>query len=97
MARVLVTEEIAASGLDELRAAGHEVDIQLGLTPEQLLDAVRGAHALIIRSATKVDAATLEAAKDMIVVGRAGIGLDNVDVTRATELRSEGASCRERV
>ena len=86
MARVLVTEEIAASGLDELRAAGHEVDIQLGLTPEQLLDAVRGAHALIIRSATKVDAATLEAAKDMIVVGRAGIGLDNVDVTRATEL-----------
>jgi len=86
VARVLVTEEIAASGLDELRAAGHEVDIQLGLTPEQLLDAVRGAHALIIRSATKVDAATLEAAKDMIVVGRAGIGLDNVDVTRATEL-----------
>ncbi len=86
MARVLVTEEIAASGLDELRAAGHEVDIQLGLTPEQLLDAVQGAHALIIRSATKVDAATLEAAKDMIVVGRAGIGLDNVDVARATEL-----------
>ena len=86
MARVLVTEEIADSGLQELRNAGHEVDVQLGLTPEQLLDAVVGAHALIIRSATKVDDVTLEAAKDMIVVGRAGIGLDNVDVTKATEL-----------
>ncbi len=86
MARVLVTEEIAASGLQELRNAGHEVDVQLGLTPEQLLDAVKGAHALIIRSATQVDAATLAAATDMVVVGRAGIGLDNVDVAKATEL-----------
>ncbi len=86
MARVLVTEEIADSGLQKLRDAGHEVDIQLGLSPEALLGAVRGAHALIIRSATNVDAATLEAASDMIVVGRAGIGLDNVDVTKATEL-----------
>ena len=86
MARVLVTEEIADSGLQELRNAGHEVDIQLGLAPEQLIEAVKGAHALIIRSATQVDAPTLEAAKDMIVVGRAGIGLDNVDVAKATEL-----------
>jgi D-3-phosphoglycerate dehydrogenase len=81
-----VTEEIAESGLQELRAAGHEVDVRLGLSPAELIDAVQGAHALIIRSATKVDAATLEAAKDLIVVGRAGIGLDNVDVAKATEL-----------
>jgi len=86
MARVLVTETIAESGLQALRDAGHEVDIQTGLSPEALLDAVVGAHALIIRSATQVDAATLEAGKDLIVVGRAGIGLDNVDVTKATEL-----------
>ena len=86
MARVLVTEEIADSGLQELRNAGHEVDIRLGLSPAELIDVVPGAHALIIRSATQVDAATLEAAKDMIVVGRAGIGLDNVDVAKATEL-----------
>jgi D-3-phosphoglycerate dehydrogenase len=86
VARVLVTEEIADSGLQKLRNAGHDVDIQLGLSPEELLSAVVGAHALIIRSATNVDAATLEAAKDMIVVGRAGIGLDNVDVVKATEL-----------
>ena len=86
MARVLVTEEIAESGLQQLRNAGHDVDVQLGLSADALLDAVVGAHALIIRSATQVDAATLDAAKDLIVVGRAGIGLDNVDVTKATEL-----------
>ncbi len=86
MARVLVTEEIADSGLQELRDAGHEVDIRLGLSPTDLIEAVAGAHALIIRSATKVDGPTLQAAKDLIVVGRAGIGLDNVDVARATEL-----------
>ncbi len=86
MARVLVTEEIAQSGLQELRNAGHEVDVRLGLSPAELLDAVVGANALIIRSATQVDAATLEAASDLVVVGRAGIGLDNVDVAKATEL-----------
>ncbi|HET9090070.1 MAG TPA: hydroxyacid dehydrogenase, partial [Acidimicrobiales bacterium] len=86
MARVLVTEEIAESGLQELRNAGHEVDVRLGLSPSELLDAVKGANALIIRSATQVDAATLEMGSDLVVVGRAGIGLDNVDVNRATEL-----------
>ena len=86
MARVLVTEEIANSGLDELRQAGHDVDIRLGLSPAELLEAIVGASALIIRSSTQVDAATLEAGKDLVVVGRAGIGLDNVDVNRATEL-----------
>ena len=86
MARVLVTEAIAESGLQELRDAGHEVDVRLGLSPAELLDAVPGAHALVIRSATTVDAATLLAGKDLVVVGRAGIGLDNVDVAKATEL-----------
>ncbi len=60
--------------------------MRLGLTPDELIDAIKGAHALIIRSATQVNAATLEAAEDLVVVGRAGIGLDNVDVTKATEL-----------
>jgi D-3-phosphoglycerate dehydrogenase / 2-oxoglutarate reductase len=86
VARVLVTEEIADSGLQELRDAGHDVDVRLGLSPADLIESVAGAHALIIRSATKVDGPTLEAAKDLIVVGRAGIGLDNVDVAKATEL-----------
>ena len=83
--RVLVTEKIADSGLQRLRDAGHEVDIQLDFTPETLPDLVKGAHALMIRSATKVTAEVLAAGADLIVVGRAGIGLDNVDVAAATE------------
>jgi D-3-phosphoglycerate dehydrogenase / 2-oxoglutarate reductase len=84
MARILVTEEIADGGLDRLRAAGHTVDVAVGLEPAQLLDRVAGAHALIIRSATQVTDEVLAAATEMMVVGRAGIGLDNVDVEAAT-------------
>ena len=84
MARILVTEEIADGGLERLRQAGHTVDIQLDLSHEQLLSAVKGAHALIIRSATDVNTEVLEAGTDLIVVGRAGVGLDNVDVDTAT-------------
>lgn len=82
MARILVTEEIAEGGLDRLRAAGHTVDVQLDLT--QLNANIVGAHALIVRSATQVTAEVLELATDLVVVGRAGIGLDNIDVDAAT-------------
>ena len=84
MARILVTEEIADGGLDRLRAAGHDVDVQLGLSSSELLDAVRGAHALIIRSATTVTDEVLAAGSTLLAVGRAGIGLDNVDTQAAT-------------
>lgn len=67
-----------------MRAAGLEVDVQVGLSPDQLVDAIKGAQALVIRSATQVTAEVLEAATDLVVVGRAGIGLDNVDVAEAT-------------
>jgi len=79
-----VTERIAASGIDALRAAGHEVDESMGPSPAELVDAVKGAAALIVRSATQVTAEVLEAGDDLVVVGRAGIGLDNVDVEAAT-------------
>jgi D-3-phosphoglycerate dehydrogenase / 2-oxoglutarate reductase len=85
MARILVTESIADRGLDQLRKAGHTVEVQEGLSPAQLLDAIKGAHALIIRSATKVTAEVLDTGTDLVVVGRAGIGLDNVDVAHATK------------
>ena len=84
MSRILVSEELAESGLSKLRTARHEVDVQVGLTPEQLQVAIKGAHALIVRSATQVDDALLAAADDLVVVGRAGVGLDNVDVESAT-------------
>lgn len=84
MARILVTEKIADRGLDRLREAGHEVDVQLDFTLETLPSLVAGASGLIIRSATQVTAEVLAAGTDLVVVGRAGIGLDNVDVPAAT-------------
>jgi D-3-phosphoglycerate dehydrogenase len=83
-ARVLVSEPLAERGLEAMRAAGLDVDVQTDLTPEQLLGAIKGAQALVIRSATQVTAEVLAAADELIVVGRAGIGLDNVDVADAT-------------
>lgn len=84
MARILVTEEIAERGLGVLRKAGHRVDVRLGLSIEQLHAELATASALIIRSETKVTPELLAHAPVLQVVGRAGIGLDNVDVPAAT-------------
>lgn len=81
---MLVAETLAESGLDLMRAAGLEVDVRTGMAPEELREALVGAVALVIRSATQVDDAALEAGRDLVLVGRAGIGLDNVDVEAAT-------------
>jgi D-3-phosphoglycerate dehydrogenase len=67
-----------------MRAAGLEVEVRTGLTPEELCAALPGVSALVIRSATQVTAEVLAAGTDLVVVGRAGIGLDNVDVAEAT-------------
>ena len=85
MARVLVSEEISDKGLDLLREAGHEVDVQIGLDDAGLAAAIVGAQAIIIRSATTVSAELLSAGTDLKIVGRAGIGVDNVDIGAATK------------
>jgi D-3-phosphoglycerate dehydrogenase / 2-oxoglutarate reductase len=82
--RVLVAEPLAERGLDAMRAAGLDVEVKTGLTPEELCAALPGVQALVIRSATQVTAEVLAAGTDLVVVGRAGIGLDNVDVAEAT-------------
>jgi D-3-phosphoglycerate dehydrogenase len=84
VARILVTEQLAETGLLAMAAAGHHVDVRLEPPASDLLSLIAGAHALVIRSATKVTAEVLEAGTDLVVVGRAGIGLDNVDVAAAT-------------
>lgn len=84
MARILVTEKIADRGLAALVEAGHEVDERAGLSGDELAAGLRGAQALIVRSATQVTAPVLDAVDGLVVVGRAGIGLDNVDVAAAT-------------
>jgi D-3-phosphoglycerate dehydrogenase / 2-oxoglutarate reductase len=81
--KVLVTEPLSESGLDLLRGE-FDVDVRPELAKEGLADAIAGYHALIIRSATKVTADVFDRADELRVVGRAGIGLDNVDVEAAT-------------
>jgi D-3-phosphoglycerate dehydrogenase len=67
------------------RERGIEVDVKTGMKPDQLKAAIDGYDGLAIRSATKVTADILAAAKKLKVVGRAGIGVDNVDVAAATQ------------
>jgi D-3-phosphoglycerate dehydrogenase len=81
--KVLVAEKLSVTGLERLRE--HlDVDVKVGLSPEELLETIGDYDALIVRSATQVSAALLDKAENLKVVGRAGIGLDNVDVDAAT-------------
>jgi len=84
-ARVLVCEPIAEEGVQLLRQAGAQVDVCLGLSPRELVEAVRGYHALIVRSQTKVTAEVVRAGQALQVIGRAGTGVDNIDVEAASE------------
>ena len=83
--KVLVTDPIADAGLDRLRDAGHEVVTDYESEGEALLDAASDANALIVRSGTDVSEAVFEAAPDLVIVGRAGIGVDNIDIEAATD------------
>ena len=86
MLKVLVTDALAPEGIAILEsAAGLEVVNAPGLSPDELLTAIGDADGLVIRSGTTVTADVLAAADKLKVVGRAGIGVDNVDVAAATE------------
>jgi len=81
--RILIAEEIADSGVDLLRETC-DVDVKLDLDRAGLLDCIGDYEGILIRSATQLDAEALEAATNLKVVGRAGVGVDNVDVGTAT-------------
>ncbi|MGH7722008.1 MAG: phosphoglycerate dehydrogenase [Candidatus Dormibacteria bacterium] len=81
--RILVADPIAADGVDRLREAG-DVDVETGLDPAALLARIPGYDALVVRSETKVTAELLAAATRLRVVGRAGVGVDNIDIDAAT-------------
>ena len=85
MAKVLVSDSLASQGVDVLRSAsGIDVIDKPGTSAEELLDMIGDVEGLVIRSATKVTAEVLEKASSLKVIGRAGIGVDNVDVAAAT-------------
>jgi D-3-phosphoglycerate dehydrogenase/(S)-sulfolactate dehydrogenase len=83
-ARVLVADDLSPESVRILRDAGLEVDVKVGLAPDALEGIVAGYDALAVRSATKVTARLLERAARLRVVGRAGVGVDNVDLDAAT-------------
>ena len=86
MPKVLVSDPMAPEGLEILeRARGLEVVNAPDLSHQELLEAVRDAEGLVIRSGTKVTAEVLEAAEKLKVIGRAGVGVDNVDVGVASK------------
>lgn len=82
--RVLIKEKLAPEGIEYLEEQGFAVDVGTEWDADELLARIKDYHGLIIRSATKVTAEVIAAADNLQVVGRAGVGVDNVDVKAAT-------------
>ncbi|NOX36805.1 MAG: hypothetical protein GXO78_04630 [Calditrichaeota bacterium] len=82
--KVLITDKTSPKCAEILRNAGHEVDEKFGISKEELLKIIPEYHGLIVRSATKVTADIIEAGTNLKVIGRAGSGVDNIDVDAAT-------------
>lgn len=85
MARILVADPIDSRGVDRLVRAGHQVDVRKGLGEDELVAVAGEYDALIVRSETKVTARVIEHAAKMLCIGRAGVGVDNIDVEAATQ------------
>lgn len=83
--RILVSDKLSKEGLDILEASGIPVVMKPGLSEEELCREITEYDALIIRSGTNVTRKVIDAAKRLRVIGRAGVGVDNVDVPYATE------------
>ncbi len=86
MKKILVADKLADAGVNFLNEQeGIQLHIEVGMTPEQLCASIGEYDALLIRSDTKVTAEVLKAATNLKLVGRAGIGVDNIDIPAATE------------
>ena len=86
MPKVLVSDPLAEAGIAKLRALeGVDVDVKTGLKPEELKAIIGDYDALAVRSETKVTADILAAASKLQIIGRAGVGVDNIDVNAATQ------------
>jgi D-3-phosphoglycerate dehydrogenase / 2-oxoglutarate reductase len=83
-AKIFVADDVSDSGLEPLRAASFIIERRTGLVGDELRAAIADCEGLIVRSATRVTAELMDAAKNLRVIGRAGVGVDNIDVTAAT-------------
>jgi D-3-phosphoglycerate dehydrogenase len=79
-----VADDVSESGLGPLRSSGFTVEKRPGLAPPELREALKDCEGLIVRSETKVTAELLDEANSLRVIGRAGVGVDNIDVPAAT-------------
>jgi len=82
--KVLIADELSPKALDIFRSRGVEVDVRVGLKKTDLLHIIGGYDGLAVRSATKADKEVIAAATMLKVIGRAGIGVDNIDIPAAT-------------
>ena len=82
--KVLIADPIAEEGIEALKAAKIDVDVKLGLKPEELKSIIGDYEALIVRSETRATAEVIQAGKRLQVIARAGVGLDNIDLDAAT-------------
>src|SRR6201990_1602042 len=82
--RVLIADELSPAAVAIFKDRGVEVDVKTGLTKEQLIEIIDQYDGLAVRSATKPNKDVIAAAKRLKVIGRAGIGVDNVDIPAAT-------------
>ncbi len=82
--KIFISDDVSESGLEPLRSAAFEIDKRTGLNPDELSQVLTSYDGLIVRSETKVTAALMDAAKNLRVIGRAGVGVDNIDVPAAT-------------
>lgn len=85
MAKIIVTDKMAPNGIEYLRSKGFEVDTPFGISQEELVKIIGDYDAIIVRSATKVKGEVLEKAVKLKVAGRAGNGVDNIDVAECTK------------
>ena len=83
MSRILISDPLAKEGIELLQAYG-EVDVKLGMTPAELISIIPEYDALVVRSETKVTSDVIDAGAMLSVIGRAGVGVDNIDLEVAT-------------
>jgi D-3-phosphoglycerate dehydrogenase len=81
--RVLVSDPLSATGIELLQKRA-TVDVKTGLSEDELVDIIGDYHAMVVRSGTQVTAAVIDAGKNLQVIGRAGVGTDNIDIEAAT-------------
>jgi D-3-phosphoglycerate dehydrogenase len=84
MPKVLVSDPISDEGLDRLNDAGYVVDIETELSEDELVERIGGYDAIVVRSGTEMNERVVEAADSLKIIGRAGVGVDNIDIEAAT-------------